>query len=488
MDITELTVHELIEKLDKKEITSEEIVKSYLDRIDEKEKDVQAFVTVEDRETVLKKAKEADEKMKNGRTSLEGIPVGIKDNMCTKGVKTTCSSKMLENFVAPYDATVVEKLNENGMISLGKLNMDEFAMGGSTEYSYFHKTYNPWDLNRVPGGSSGGSAAAVAANLVPWALGSDTGGSIRQPASLCGVVGLKPTYGLVSRYGLVAFASSLDQIGPLTKDVTDAAILLNVIAGHDKKDTTSENIDKKDYTKALKNDVKGMKIALPKEFIGEGINEEVKKAILDAAEKFKELGAEVEECSLDIGKQALATYYIIACAEASSNLGRFDGIRYGYRSENYDNLKDIYKNSRSEGFGAEVKRRIILGTYVLSSGYYDAYYKKAQKVRTIIKKQYEDLFKKYDLLLTPTSPTVAFKIGEKSSNPLEMYLADICTVPVNIAGLPGMSVPYTVDSNGMPIGVQLIGGYFKEEKIFRAAYTLEQAVKFREKYKPEFRK
>ena len=488
MDITELTVHELIEKLDKKEITSEEIVKSYLDRIDEKEKDVQAFVTVEDRETVLKKAKEADEKMKNGRTSLEGIPIGIKDNMCTKGVKTTCSSKMLENFVAPYDATVVEKLNENGMISLGKLNMDEFAMGGSTEYSHFHKTYNPWDLNRVPGGSSGGSAAAVAANLVPWALGSDTGGSIRQPASLCGVVGLKPTYGLVSRYGLVAFASSLDQIGPITKDVTDSAILLNVIAGHDAKDTTSENIEKKDYTKSLKNDVKGMKIALPKEFIGEGINEEVKNAILDAANKFRELGAEVEECSLDIGKQALATYYIIACAEASSNLGRFDGIRYGYRSENYDNLKDIYKNSRSEGFGPEVKRRIILGTYVLSSGYYDAYYKKAQKVRTIIKKQYEDLFKKYDLLLTPTSPTVAFKIGEKSSNPLEMYLADICTVPVNIAGLPGMSVPYTVDSNGMPIGVQLIGGYFKEEKIFRAAYTLEQAVNFREKYKPEFRK
>ena len=488
MDITELTVHELIEKLDKKEITSEEIVKSYLDRIDEKEKDVQAFVTVEDRETVLKKAKEADEKMKNGRTSLEGIPVGIKDNMCTKGVKTTCSSKMLENFVAPYDATVVEKLNENGMISLGKLNMDEFAMGGSTEYSHFHKTYNPWDLNRVPGGSSGGSAAAVAANLVPWALGSDTGGSIRQPASLCGVVGLKPTYGLVSRYGLVAFASSLDQIGPITKDVTDSAILLNVIAGHDAKDTTSENIEKKDYTKSLKNDVKGMKIALPKEFIGEGINEEVKNAILDAANKFRELGAEVEECSLDIGKQALATYYIIACAEASSNLGRFDGVRYGYRSENYDNLKDIYKNSRSEGFGPEVKRRIILGTYVLSSGYYDAYYKKAQKVRTIIKKQYEELFKKYDLILTPTSPTVAFKIGEKSSNPLEMYLADICTVPVNIAGLPGMSVPYTVDSNGMPIGVQLIGGYFKEEKIFRAAYTLEQAVNFREKYKPEFRK
>ncbi len=488
MDITELTVHELIEKLNNKELTSEQITKSYLDRIDEKEKDVQAFVSITDREEALKKAKSEDEKMKDKRSLLQGIPIGIKDNMCTKGVKTTCASKMLENFISPYDATVVEKVNNEGMISLGKLNMDEFAMGGSTEYSYFHKTYNPWDLNRVPGGSSGGSAAAVAANLVPWALGSDTGGSIRQPSSLCGIVGLKPTYGLVSRYGLVAFASSLDQIGPLTKDVTDAALLLNVIAGHDEKDSTSIDNGKKDYTKSLIADVKGMKIGLPKEFLGEGINEEVKKAILEVANKYKELGAEVEECTLDIGKQSLATYYIIACAEASSNLGRFDGIRYGYRSENYDNLKDIYKNSRSEGFGAEVKRRIILGTYVLSSGYYDAYYKKAQKVRTVIREEYKKLFDKYDLILTPTSPTVAFKVGEKSSNPLEMYLADICTVPVNIAGLPGMNIPYTINSEGMPIGVQLIGNYFEEEKIFRAAYTLEQNVKFREKYKPEFKK
>ncbi len=488
MDITELTVHELIEKLNNKELTSEQITKSYLDRIDEKEKDVQAFVSITDREEALKKAKSEDEKMKDKRSLLQGIPIGIKDNMCTKGVKTTCASKMLEKFVSPYDATVVEKVNNEGMISLGKLNMDEFAMGGSTEYSYFHKTYNPWDLNRVPGGSSGGSAAAVAANLVPWALGSDTGGSIRQPSSLCGIVGLKPTYGLVSRYGLVAFASSLDQIGPLTKDVTDAALLLNVIAGHDEKDSTSIDNGKKDYTKSLIADVKGMKIGLPKEFLGEGINEEVKKAILEVANKYKELGAEVEECTLDIGKQSLATYYIIACAEASSNLGRFDGIRYGYRSENYDNLKDIYKNSRSEGFGAEVKRRIILGTYVLSSGYYDAYYKKAQKVRTVIREEYKKLFDKYDLILTPTSPTVAFKVGEKSSNPLEMYLADICTVPINIAGLPGMNIPYTINSEGMPIGVQLIGNYFEEEKIFRAAYTLEQNVKFREKYKPEFKK
>lgn len=489
MEIYELTVHELVDKLEKKEITSEQIVESYLKRIDEREKDVQAFVT-QSGEKALIKAKEIDSKREKGEeiSKLAGIPIGIKDNMCTKGEKTTCSSKMLENFVSPYDATVIEKLNKEELISLGKLNMDEFAMGGSTEYSYFHPTHNPWNLNKVPGGSSGGSAAAVAANLVPWALGSDTGGSIRQPSSLCGVVGLKPTYGLVSRYGLVAFASSLDQIGPITKDVEDSAILLNIIAGHDQKDSTSMNKDKKDYTKALVKDVKGLKIGLPKEFIGEGINEEVKEAILETAKKYEKLGATVEECSLDIGKEALAVYYIIACAEASSNLGRFDGIRYGYRSEKFDNLREIYINSRTEGFGPEVKRRIMLGTYVLSSGYYDAYYKKAQKVRTVIRNEYQKLFEKYDLILTPTSPTVAFGIGEKSNNPLEMYLADICTVPVNIAGLPGMSIPVSVDKEGMPIGVQLIGKHFDEETIFRAAYTLEQEVKFRENHKPEFKK
>lgn len=419
---------------------------------------------------------------------LQGIPIGIKDNMCTKGVKTTCSSKMLENFVAPYDATVVEKLNDEHLINLGKLNMDEFAMGASTEYSAFKKTRNPWNLNTVPGGSSGGSAAAVAAKMVPWALGSDTGGSIRQPAAFCGVVGLKPTYGLVSRYGLVAFASSLDQIGPITKDVRDSAMLLNLIAGHDERDTTSENMPKKDYTKALKNDVKGLKIGIPKQYYGEGINPEVKAKLEEAIETYKKLGAEVEEFSLDIADYALATYYIIACAEASSNLGRFDGIRYGYRTENYENLKDIYKNSRSEGFGPEVKRRIILGTYVLSSGYYDAYYKKAQQVRTLVKKEFDEAFKKYDVLLTPASPTVAFGIGTKSNNPLEMYLADICTVPVNIAGLPGISLPCGVDKNGMPIGMQLIGNRFEEEKILNAAYTFEQEIKFSEKYQPEFKK
>lgn len=428
--------------------------------------------------------------VKNGEINsrFAGIPIGIKDNMCTKGVKTTCSSKMLENFIAPYDATVIEKLNNEGIISLGKLNMDEFAMGASTEYSAFKKTKNPWNLNTVPGGSSGGSAAAVAANLVPWALGSDTGGSIRQPSAFCGVVGLKPTYGLVSRYGLVAFASSLDQIGPITKDVQDAALLLNLIAGHDEKDTTSINNEKVDYTKCLKNDVKGLKIGVPKEFFGEGINAEVKAKLQEAIEKYKELGAIVEECSLDIAEYALATYYIIACAEASSNLGRFDGIRYGYRTKNFENLKDIYINSRSEGFGQEVKRRIILGTYVLSSGYYDAYYKKALEVRTLVKQEFDKKFEKYDVLLTPTSPTVAFEIGTRSNNPLEMYLADICTVSVNIAGLPGISIPCGVDSKGMPIGMQLIGDKFKEETILNAAYTYEQATKFREKYKPEFKK
>ena len=487
MKLYEYTAHELAEMLDKKEISSEELTKAYYDRIREKDGEVKAYVSLME-DKALKRAKQVDEKRSKGENvgKYAGIPVGIKDNMCITNTKTTCSSKMLENFVSPYNATVIEKLNDEDLVFLGKLNMDEFAMGSSTETSAFFKTHNPWDLDRVPGGSSGGSAAAVAADLAPWTLGSDTGGSIRQPSSLCGVVGLKPTYGLVSRFGLVAFASSLDQIGPITKDVTDSAILLNLIAGHDEKDSTSLKLEKKDYTKSLVNDVKGMRIGLPKEYIGEGINEEVKEAILEVAKKYEEMGAIVEECSLDVGKYATAVYYIIACAEASSNLGRFDGIRYGYRTEKFENLKDIYKNSRSEGFGPEVKRRIILGTYVLSSGYYDAYYKKAQKVRTVIKDAYNDLFKKYDLLLTPTSPTTAFKMGEKSSNPLEMYLADICTVPVNIGGLPGMNIPCKLDSKGLPIGFQLISNSFEEEKIFRAAYTYEQNTNFRAN-KPEFK-
>ena len=488
MELYELTVHELRDKLAKKEITSEDITKSYIKRIEEKEPEVKAFVNTTT-ENAIEIAKEIDKKRAEGEklSELAGIPIGIKDNICTKGVKTTCSSKMLENFVSPYDATVMEKVNAEDLIMLGKCNMDEFAMGGSTEYSYFKKTRNPWNLNKVPGGSSGGSAAAVAAGMVPWALGSDTGGSVRQPSSFCGTVGLKPTYGLVSRYGLVAFASSLDQIGTITKDVEDNAMLLNVIAGHDAKDSTSVNVEKKDYTKALINDVKGLKIGIPKEYFGEGINPEVKEAVMNVAKKYEELGATVEECSISVTDYALATYYIIACAEASSNLGRFDGIRYGYRTENFSNLKDIYRNSRSEGFGSEVKRRIILGTYVLSSGYYDAYYKKAQKVRTIVKQAFKDLFKKYDVLLTPTAPTVAFDIGTRSNNPLEMYLADICTVSINIGGVPAMSVPCGLDREGMPIGFQLIGNHFDEETLYRAAYTYEQNTDFKSN-KPTFKK
>ena len=488
MEITELTVHELQEKIKNKELTIKEINEAYIKRIKEKEGEVQAFIT-ELTEEGMRQAEQIQEKIDAGENvgELAGIPIGIKDIICTKGIKTTCASKMLENFVSPYDATVMEKINAEEMIDLGKLNMDEFAMGGSTEYSYFKKTRNPWDLSRVPGGSSGGSAAAVSANMVPWALGTDTGGSIRQPASLCGVVGLKPTYGLVSRYGVVAFASSLDQVGVFTKDVQDCAILLNVIAGHDEKDTTSVDIGKKDYTKLLGEDVKGLKIGIPKEFYGEGINPEVKESLKKAIEKYKEMGAEIEEFSLDISNYALATYYIIACAEASSNLGRFDGIRYTYRAPEAKTLKEIYKKSRSEAFGSEVKRRIILGTYVLSSGYYDAYYKKAQQVRTLVMNEFNKAFEKYDVIITPTSPTVAFKLGEKSTNPMEMYLADICTVSVNIAGLPGISIPCGINSEGMPIGMQIIGNKFEEEKILKVAYAYEQEAKFREKYKPTFK-
>ncbi len=489
MEITNLTVHELKEKLAKKEITIPQIVESYVDRIGEKEEQVKSFITILE-EQAKKQAEQIQSKKEAVEEvgSLAGIQIGIKDNICTKGIKTTCASKMLENFVSPYDATVIEKVKQEEMIPLGKLNMDEFAMGGSTEYSAFYKTRNPWDLSRVPGGSSGGSAAAVAANMVPWALGSDTGGSIRQPAAFCGVVGLKPTYGLVSRYGLVAFASSLDQIGPITKDVEDAALLLNVITGHDVKDTTSENKEKIDYTASLKQDVKGMKIGIPKEYYGEGIDSQVNEKLKEAIAIYKKLGAQVEEFSLDIVDYSLATYYIIACAEASSNLGRFDGIRYGYRAPEFSNLKELYRYSRSEGFGEEVKRRIILGTYVLSSGYYDAYYKKAQQVRTLVRKDFEEAFKKYDFLLTPTAPNVAFKIGSKTKDPLEMYLADICTVPVNIAGLPGISIPCGVNQEGMPIGMQLIGPRFGEQTILQAAYTFEQEIQFRKQYEPTFRK
>lgn len=488
MELYELTAHELMDKLNSGEITSEEITKSYFSRIKEKDNQIKAYISLLEEEA-LDKAKKVDEDRKLGKkvSKYAGIPIGIKDNICISGSKTTCGSKILENFVAPYNATVIENLNNEDMFFLGKTNMDEFAFGSSTENSAFYPTRNPWDLDRVPGGSSGGSAAAVAANMAPWALGSDTGGSIRQPSSLCGVIGFKPTYGLVSRYGLVAYASSLDQIGTITKDVTDSALLLNLIAGHDEKDSTSMNLEKKDYTLSLVNDVKGMKIGIPKEYIGKGINDEVRESVLSVAKKYEELGATIEDCSFEVGKYAIGAYYIMATAEASSNLGRFDGIRYGYRTKQFNNLKDIYRNSRSEGFGAEAKRRIMLGTYVLSAGYYDAYYKKAQKVRTVINKAYNELFEKYDLLLTPVSPITAFKVGEKIDNPLEMYLADICTVPINIGGIPGMSIPCGIDSNGLPISFQLLAKPFGEETIIRAAYTYEKNFNFRENYKPTFK-
>ena len=473
--ICEMTAEEIGKAYREKTLTVPEVVKAFLDNIEKEDEKIKAYITV-CKEEALKKADEVqamfDAEKEMG--ALAGIPIAIKDNICTKGVRTTCASKMLENFIPPYDASVMKKIEATNAIILGKTNMDEFAMGGSTENSAFFITKNPVNLAKVPGGSSGGSAAAVAGKMAPISLGSDTGGSIREPASFCGIVGMKPTYGLVSRYGLVAFASSLDQIGPFSKTVRDNAVLLTAIAGHDEMDSTSANVENKDYEKALVNDVKGLKIGVPKEYFGEGINEEVRASLEKAIEKYKELGAEVEECSLPVTEYALPTYYIIACAEASSNLGRYDGIRYGYRTKNFESLKDIYKNSRTEGFGDEVKRRIILGTYVLSSGYYDAYYKKAQKVRTLVKKGFEEAFEKYDVLLTPTVPTVAFDIGSKSKNPLEMYMTDILTVSINIAGVPAISIPCGKDSSGMPIGMQLIAKHFNEETLYRAAYTFEQ--------------
>ena len=475
MELYELTAHELSDMLKEKKVSSTELTKSLIERIDKIESKIESYISLTP-EVALKTAKSVDDKIAKGEETapLEGIPMAIKDNICTKGIKTTCASKMLCNFVPPYDAFVTKKVKEINAPILGKLNMDEFAMGSSTENSYFKKTKNPYDTEKVPGGSSGGSAASVAADLAIYSLGSDTGGSIRQPASFCGVVGFKPTYGLVSRFGLVAFASSLDQIGPLTKDVTDSAMVMNLITGHDSMDSTSINIPKQDYTKALVNDVKGMKIGVPNDYIGEGINQDVKDAILKSIEVYKSLGAEVEYFDMAASKYALPAYYIISSAEASSNLARYDGIKYGYRTENYDNLLNLYKNTRSEGFGKEVKRRIMLGTYALSSGYYDAYYKKAQQVRTVIKNDFDAAFEKYDFILTPTAPTTAFKIGSKTTDPLQMYLEDICTVSINIASVPAISIPCGFDKSGMPIGMQLIGKAFSESTLLRAAYTFEQ--------------
>lgn len=474
-EIIELTVGELAAKLQKKELSSAEATKAYLQQIENKEPDIGAYLTVT-AEKALKQAAQVDKKRAAGETLpvLAGVPAGIKDNMCTKGTTTTCASRILENFIPPYDATVIRQLNNQQTVMLGKLNMDEFAMGSTTENSSFKPTHNPRDLSRVPGGSSGGSAAAVAAGEAAFALGSDTGGSIRQPAAFCGVVGLKPTYGAVSRYGLIAFASSLDQIGTLTKDVRDSAMIMNALAAHDPKDATSLEHKWPDFTDGIKKGVKGLRVALPKEYFGEGVSREIKNAIRAAASRYEQLGAEIEEVTLPNMKYALPAYYVISSAEASSNLARFDGVRYGYRSKEYEDIDDLYKASRSEGFGKEVKRRIMLGSFALSAGYYDAYYKKALQVRTLVQQDFNRVFEKCDFILSPVAPTTAYKLGEKSGNPLEMYMGDVYTVPVNIAGIPALSLPCGTDSQGLPIGMQLIGKPFDEPLLYRAAYAFEQ--------------
>ena len=478
MKLHEKTAHETRDLLMKGEVSSEELTNRLYDRIEAADETVGAYITLT-RDWALKQAREADESRSRGEASgpLAGIPMALKDNMCTDGVLTTCGSKLLANFIPPYDATVTRRLKEAGAVILGKTNMDEFAMGSSTENSAYKTTRNPWDIERVPGGSSGGSAAAVAAGEAFYALGSDTGGSIRQPASLTGIVGLKPTYGRVSRYGLVAFASSLDQIGPFTKDVEDCALVMNAIAGHDELDSTSVALPAEDFTRDLRKGVRGMRIGIPREFFGEGIDGAIKDMVLKAAETYEAMGAECGEISLPSAKYALAAYYIIATSECSSNLARFDGARYGVRAEGFEDFRDMFIRTRSEGFGEEVKRRIMLGTYCLSSGYYDAYYNRALKVRTLIRKEFEKAFETYDFLLSPTSPTTAFRIGEKSDNPLEMYMSDICTVPVNIAGVPALSMPCGF-KDGLPVGMQLIGKYFDEATLLRAAYGYEQAAGF----------
>ncbi len=479
MSLMSLTAVELGKKIKAKEVTVVEAVQEALDAVEKKEKDVNSFVTVM-RKEALEKAKEVQEKIDNGKLTgpLAGVPVAIKDNMCTKGTLTTCSSKILRNFVPTYTAQAVANLEEAGAVIIGKTNMDEFAMGSTTETSAFGPTKNPWNTEHVPGGSSGGSCAAVAAEECSYALGSDTGGSIRQPSSFCGVTGIKPTYGTVSRYGLIAYGSSLDQIGPVAKDVTDCATILEVIASHDTKDSTSVEREDYDFTSALVDDVKGIKIGIPKDYFGEGLDPEVKEAVLAAAKVLEKKGAIVEEFDLSLVEYAIPAYYTIACAEASSNLERFDGVKYGYRAKEYQGLHNMYKKSRSEGFGAEVKRRIMLGSFVLSSGYFDAYYLKALRTKALIKKAFDKAFEKYDIILGPAAPTTAPKLGESLSDPLKMYLGDIYTISVNLAGLPGISLPCGTDSKGLPIGLQLIGDCFAEKKLIRTAYAYEQTREY----------
>jgi len=484
MSLFDKSIADLHELLHKKELTVSDLVEESYQRIAKVEGQVQAFLTLNE-ENARQAAKRLDEKLgtDDAKGLLFGMPIGIKDNIVTKNLRTTCASKILENFDPIYDATVMQKLHQAETVTIGKLNMDEFAMGSSTENSGFQQTKNPWNLETVPGGSSGGSAAAVAAGEVLFSLGSDTGGSIRQPAAYCGVVGLKPTYGRVSRFGLVAFASSLDQIGPVTRTVEDNAYLLQAISGHDQMDSTSANLAVPSFVGALTGDVKGLKIAVPKEYLGEGVQPDVRESVLASLKVLEKLGATWEEVSLPHSKYALATYYLLSSSEASANLSRFDGVRYGYRTPNAENLIDMYKNTRAEGFGDEVKRRIMLGTFALSSGYYDAYYKKAQKVRTLIKQDFEKVFEKYDVIVGPTTPTPAFKLGEKTADPLTMYANDILTIPVNLAGVPGISVPCGF-SNGLPLGLQIIGKHYDEATVYRVAHAFEQATDFH-KQKPE---
>jgi len=478
MSVTDMTAVQLSAAIKEGKMTAVEAAEAVLAQIEEKDKEYNCYVTV-DREGALARAKKVQERIESGELTgpLAGVPVALKDNLCTEGLLTTCSSKILYHFVPTYTAEAVKNLIQAGAVILGKTNMDEFAMGSTTETSAFGPTRNPRNTAHVPGGSSGGSAAAVAAGECVYAIGSDTGGSIRQPASYCGVVGMKPTYGTVSRYGLIAYGSSLDQIGPLTKDVTDCAVVLEALASHDEKDSTSIARDDTDFASALQEDVGGLRIGIPNDYLGEGLDEEVRTAILQAADVLEKKGAVVERFDLSLVEYAIPAYYTIAAAEASSNLERFDGIKYGYRTKEYTDLHNMYKKSRSEGFGEEVKRRIMLGSFVLSSGYYDAYYLKALKVKALIKKAFDAAFAKYDIILGPVAPTTAPKLGESLADPIQMYLGDIYTIAVNLAGLPGISVPCGQDGKGLPIGLQLIGDCFQEKKLIRAAYTYEQARK-----------
>jgi aspartyl-tRNA(Asn)/glutamyl-tRNA(Gln) amidotransferase subunit A len=476
MSLFDHSIKELEEKLHNKEITVQDLVKASFDRIRDVDNEIQAFLTL-DEENAWKLAKELDENPE--KTNLFGLPVGIKDNIVTKSIRTTSASKMLENFDNPlYDATVMEKLNEEKAVTIGKLNMDEFAMGSGTEESAFKLTRNPWNTDHVPGGSSGGSAAAVAAGQVIFSLASDTGGSIREPAAYCGVVGMKPTYGRVSRHGLIAYASSLDHIGPITRTVEDNARVLEVLAGHDERDSTTVNTEVPAYTEGLTNDVKGLRIAVPKEYFGEGVSEDVQEAVRKALKEYESLGAIVEEVSLPHSKYALSAYYLLASAESSASLARYDGVRYGYRSDNATNLDELYKLSRSEGFGQEAKRRIMLGTFALSSDHYVDYYKKAQQVRTLVKGDFEAIFEEYDVVIGPTTPTTAYKIGEESDDPMVKYMNDMLTVPANLAGIPAISLPCGFSDEGLPIGLQIMGNHFQEETVYRAAHAYEQTTDY----------